>query len=568
MITVERAPLRANTLSQDEKIALAAMYEDDRVRFCREILPDIFFKPMPWAHRGMLAILTKRADFLLNFGEEQWRDGRFHWTKKQLSKIVRHFVYKLNPKNPASPTLPIFEVEYDKSGRTPVAIHMTLGRFTNMILPRGFSKTTLTNAAVLSMILFKETRYFVYASDTLPHAIDQLDNIKRELLTNMRIHAIWGNIVPGRQDEQTWRQESIETTTGVLGAAKGRGTQIRGMVRYNIRPDLWVLDDIDDEESVSTPDQLRKSENWLLKTVIPAMPRITGEGRLFVLGTVLHPDCIVMKNHRDAQFTSVLFGAIDPDGDMLWDHYMTRETYDTDRKSYQDRGKLYEFGMEYESKIDSDAKLKFKPEYYQKYRWYEPEEFVASFPFRGLAVDPAISGNPNADYCAFAVVGMSERGFFHVAEVFLKQGLTPREQVDKYFELSKKYQCNRHAVEAVAYQRALVHLLQEDMMRQRWWFEINTKLSSAQEGNKILRVEGILQPRYASGVITTNGRFPLLEEQYEAWPLGKKDGPDAIAMAVATLDPFAGNALDGGAENYSNEETEPDVAPEDFQWAR
>lgn len=149
-----------------------------------------------------------------------------------------------------------------------------------------------------------------------------------------------------------------------------------------------------------------------------------------------------------------------------------------------------------------------------------------------------------------------------------KQGLTPREQVDKYSsELSKKYQCNRHAVEAVAYQKALVHLLQ-DMMRQRWCLEINnTKPSVPKRVTKILRVEGI-PASLCLGRHHHERPLPLLEEQYEAWPLGKKDGPDAIAMAVATLDPFAGNALDGGAENYSNEETEPDVAPEDFQWAR
>jgi hypothetical protein len=53
----------------------------------------------------------------------------------------------------------------------------------------------------------------------------------------------------------------------------------------------------------------------------------------------------------------------------------------------------------------------------------------------------------------------------------------------------------------------------------------------------------VLAPRYAAGYITHQRRFVDLEGQLQDWPYGKVDGPDAVAMAITLLDPYAGTAL-------------------------
>jgi len=163
-------------------------------------------------------------------------------------------------------------------------------------------------------------------------------------------------------------------------------------------------------------------------------------------------------------------------------------------------------------------------------------------------MDPAISQEMNADFVAYAVVGMEENGLIHILDFFMERGMTPRAQIDKFFELKVKWECNLAGIEAVAYQKALIHLVREEMFRKAKWygdlayFEVQPIIHN-NEKDKITRVQGVLAPRYAAGYITHQRRFPDLEAQLQDWPYGKLDGPDAVAMAITLLDPHAGAAL-------------------------
>lgn len=533
---------------EEEKKALLDYYLDDQCAFCREILSSWFPKPMPWVHRGLLAILTRNTSFLLKFGEEQWAEGRCRWTKKGLSKIVRHFTYPINPKDPQSLRKPIFRVKYAEDGRTPKSIDIVVGRFSNFILPRGCSKTTLVNASVILSVLYKLVEYFVYISESQrPHAEDQLATVERELSDNERILALWGQLVPPKSARETNRSDQIEFLNGVIGAAKGRGSQIRGMNKFAIRPDLIIMDDIENDESILTEESRDKTKKWVYRTVEPALVRIRKSGRIINLGTIRHTDDISQTLARDKQYTTVTFGAIDPDGDMLWDHYMTKDRLERERERYASVGQLYEFGLEYMSRADLDSQAKFKPSYYQNYRYYEPPEFIRDYLIRCIAIDPAISDDPRACYCALAVIGLSPKGMYHVADLVMKIGMAPDEQVKAYFELAKRWQCTRFLVETISYQKALKHLLKEKMFEEQMWFEIESaEKIPGNDKSKHIRVEGILQPRMAAGVVSFNQRWPELEAQFADWGHAKKDGPDVISMALVGADPYAGLALSRG----------------------
>ena len=64
-------------LSVLEAQAIALESFEDPAFFCRTFLPEWFYLPMPWVHRGMLAILARQTDWLLRFGEEKWPKGKF-----------------------------------------------------------------------------------------------------------------------------------------------------------------------------------------------------------------------------------------------------------------------------------------------------------------------------------------------------------------------------------------------------------------------------------------------------------------------------------------------------------
>ena len=69
----------------------------DPILFMRTFLPHWFSKKISWAHRGLVAILLRQTDFLLHFGKEQWPAGEAEWTKRDLAKIIKFFVWRETP---------------------------------------------------------------------------------------------------------------------------------------------------------------------------------------------------------------------------------------------------------------------------------------------------------------------------------------------------------------------------------------------------------------------------------------------------------------------------------------
>lgn len=556
-------------------------YAEDPILCARQLFPHWFSRPMPWFHRGLIAILLRRADFLLNFTDpstpEKWEKGDCRWTKKKLAKLVKHFTYRLRPKDPHSPSLPIFHIRYAEDRRTPVAIDMVLGTHVSEEIPRGFSKTTIINFTSCYKTVYKLTKFTVYISEAAPHARDQLATIRRELSGNERLIAVFGNLKPDRTDDETWGADSFETITGVKFVAKGRGAQIRGLNKFGDRPDTIILDDVEDKESVTTDVQREKTLSWYKGDVEQALAK-EGNPCIYALGTILHPKALLPTLSKDPDYTSINFGAAIPTGEMvdrgkkdkdgnpvlepvmepLWDDPvvgMTLAKIEAKKQSFALVGKLYEFNLEFMSRVRDEEKLKFKSEYI-RYRTYMPKDFVA----RSIHIDPAISGKPGADYCCIAVVGIMENGHKHVCDFWAKQGAPMSEQADRYFDMKIAWDCTHHSSESTAYQAALAQVIRQLMFIKsktygvKAYFEIRDVWPG---GRKIERVEGILQPIMSAGYLTFQKIWPELEVMFNGWPDEKLDGPDAIAGAVANLEPYA--PLSGDAEAMArNYYTDPE----------
>lgn len=569
-------------LQELSRLEAIKAYGGDPILAARQIVPHWFPRPMPWFHRGMIAVILRRTDFLLNFGEEQWQDGRCRWTKKHLKKLVSHFKYRLNPADEKSPLLPIFRVRYAEDGRTPIAVDMALGTHVCLIIPRGFSKTTIINFCNFYKTLFGLTKFTVYVSESSTHAETQLATIARELSTNARVVALFGQLKPDRTDEESWGAKAFETRTGVKFAARGRGSQIRGLNMFGDRPDTIVLDDVEDKESVATETQREKVLSWHVSDVSEALPR-NREGYIYAIGTLLHPKALLPTLAKDPDYTTIQLGALvhtgewrdeglkNADGSVklspvmepLWDDPkagLTMEKIQKKKESFASKGKLYDFGLEILSTVRLEDKLKFRPEY-MRYRTHVAADFVQ----RSIHIDPAISNKPGADYCAIAVVGLMENGHKHVLDMWLKQGAPMSEQIEMFFQMKMNNDCTIHSVEATGYQAALAQGIREQMFIRaktygpKAYFEVR---ETWPQTRKEERVEGLLQPIMASGYLTFQRIWPELDVMFQGWPNEKMDGPDAIAAAISNLEPHAAMSYGNSEELEKQHQIDDDfVAP-------
>lgn len=470
---------------------------------------------MPWVHRGLLAIMTRRCSFLPKYGD--------------LDKIMKHFVWSADWEDKDSPRIPIFFTEEGQ-------LKMRIGKMTGVMMPRGFSKTTLCNGKNVYKILHHLTKFFLYVSESSPHATTQLNNVKMALEYNELIQKVYGGLKGPK-----WTEDYIETSTGIYGAARGRGGQIRGLLIGPNRPDDITIDDVEDEESVLTDGQRDKAKTWLYQAVMPALSKRHKGASLNMLGTLLHADSVLMTVSKDPRFNFIRFSAIDLDGEPLWPGHLSLEALEVEKQAWAEAGRLGAWYREYMSLLHSSDTAKFKDNF-----TYNGE--LKDLICLALAVDPAISNKPDADFFAISVAGMTARGRIRVLEAEGAKGVHPRQQIDMVFQLYNRWRGKlpnlpmKVGVEATAYQMALVHLLREEMFRKHTYFEIQ---ELKYDKKKVERVEGILQPRYANGYVEHARRFPLLETQLLDWPNGKLDFPDALSMAVSLLDPFASAAADG-----------------------
>lgn len=492
-------------LTQAEVKAIAAETWHDPIFFCKYFLPKLFPGRIPWLHRGTWAVLTKKTEFLARYGE--------------LDKIQTNFIYDQDGEKHELFT-------YDNGGN----LKLNPQRYTLMLWPRGFSKTTLAGVAFnVYNIVFGELPFALYVSATAGHAETQLDNIKRELESNERLKFFFGDLKPGMQDPARWRQDFFETTTGMAMAARGRGGQVRGLNHNGQRPKIVIVDDLEDRESVNTPEQREKVKKWTYADLIPVLPKMDDESSIVVLGTLLHSDSLLMTLAMDPQWGVIKFGAKDKQGDLLWPENMDDKKLKLEERSAVISNTVQEFYMERFSEIRLDGTRDFQTKHFQYLAPQEGQELFVS-----LYQDPAISKRETADRCTFTVVGMSSRGKIFLLEQRGKRGWEPRDQIDTLFELHRKWNPVRVGIESNGFQAALVHLVQEEMFRAKRYFEI-TPVTNTQ--NKHARIKGILQPRFAAGYIYFAGRFPDLESELLNFPTASHDDfADGLAGSVSLLD--------------------------------
>ncbi len=235
------------------------------------------------------------------------------------------------------------------------AIHSTVP-FVNIIVPREFGKTTVVNCGYpLYSICFNLERYIVICSETATEAESNLRTVKYELVTNDIIKHYFGELKTNRVKDEfgKWNEKYAKTSNGIYLAAKGAGSQIRGIKAINVRPTLIIVDDPQGIRTILTEHTLDKMDTWLENEVIFARAtkyqrKVGGktktfEGKVRLLGTVVHHECLVNRKRKDSRFTTVFMQAIEQDANgnrvSLWPEMFSLEFLDNQRKEYKDNGK-------------------------------------------------------------------------------------------------------------------------------------------------------------------------------------------------------------------------------------
>lgn len=157
--------------------------------------------------------------------------------------------------------------------------------------PRGNAKTTLLVAFIAYCAVYEIKHFILYITSTAELADAQLVDLAHDLEDNPRLREDFPEAT-GRG--RLWRQNVIVTRNGVRILALGAQKKIRGRKHRHYRPDLFVLDDLEDDEHVRNLDQRNKMHGWLTKAVLKARG-VAVKADYILAGTLLHHDSVLAR---------------------------------------------------------------------------------------------------------------------------------------------------------------------------------------------------------------------------------------------------------------------------------
>lgn len=436
-----------------------------------------------------------------------------------------------------------------------------------VIAPRGSAKSTLVSMIyILWRALIGRSRYSLIIMDAFAQAVLQIEAIKAELESNPRL----ANDFPEQSGKgRVWKEGEIVTRNNVRIQGVGAGMKLRGRRHGPHRPDLAVLDDIENDDNVRSPEQREKLESWVLKTVLKLGPA-DGSIDLIHIGTVLHHDAVILRNAKRPGWRLARFRALmtEPERNDLWEQF--EELY---RNVEDDGVTAHAFYVANRAEMDKGAVLNWPAmqslEQLMIERIESPSAFASeqqgepiaeNAPFQKLvfwvmkrpdwlffgAVDPSLGRKGHGrDPSAILVGGIDRSGrapVLDVVEASIRKRL-PDVIIADTIAMQKEYKCSLWFIEAVQFQE---FFRTEVMTRALAEGVALPALPVIPHTDKALRIER-LQPPVAAGLIRLHATQTTLIQQLQQYPnADHDDGPDCLEMLWTGAMSHGGASLSGG----------------------
>jgi predicted phage terminase large subunit-like protein len=401
--------------------------------------------------------------------------------------------------------------------------------------PRGFAKSTITNVIAASWkAIYGKSRFILMISDTYTQARMQLGALKAELEGNEALKEIYGNL-----EGPVWGENNIIINSlegPVMVKALGAGMKIRGLKFRQFRPDLAILDDLENQELVASKERRDKLERWFEFDLMPAMAI---ESSIFYIGTILHHSSllqkVISKEGKYASWKTRLYKAI-TDGKSLWPEAYTIEKLIAMRDNPADEdyvGPLV-FAQEYQNEPQDDKDRIFQQDWLsvrytlaeEQAKWtienpddpWETKNFIKII----TGVDPAISEKETADYFAMITVGIDKQGHIWILDYFKERISDPLKQVQVIIDNNIRWKNDRVKVEVVAYQQGLYNMVQRIAAQQQAY----VPLSPFRPDKDKVRRARIHSANFAGKLIHIREDHPLAQDfiaELLQFPLGEHD---------------------------------------------
>jgi hypothetical protein len=391
--------------------------------------------------------------------------------------------------------------------------------------PRGHAKTANTKCAVLINFLFNDYRFCAYTSSTHAIAANDVKDIVDALESPNAVSVFGEPAFEIKRDSNGIYVMTINAVSSemqfyrktVVLKAFGVCSQIRGTVIKNLRPDLLIFDDIEDDSAVETPGQQRKIMNWVYG---PAMKACAKHSKKIMLGNMLSNASVLYHCVCDSpRWYSRRYGCLKPDLTPLWPERWTLEALLDDFREYQAQGltgrwfaEMMNIVMPIGGGLIGVDEIDYLPP-------LMPEEVEAAC----ITVDPAISQKEWADKCGITVHALAYGRWRSVEYVCDRLS---QDQI--YFvcvRLCQKWGTRTVGIESAGYQMVLRTLF--ELFAEKYKQKLNVVMVPHHNRSKTERIGAWCSLLRTHEYALTRGDYAVVEQLLN-YDISKKQNVDDL----------------------------------------
>lgn len=432
---------------------------------------------------------------------------------------------------------------------------------------RGFGKSTINLVNTAHEILYRKRDFIIPISCTSTQAVLQSENLKGELERNSFIRVLFGTMKGQKFQNQSsdmytkdmWVAKRPDERSGTLVMPRGSGQQVRGFLYGSKRPDLILIDDLEDAETVTSEEQRAKLKKWFFEDVLNSVRKYSKKWRVIFIGTILHEDSLLSNLLELSDWRTLRLSICNDNYESNWPEAYSNDDILRLVKSFKELHMLDSFYREYMNLPIATEDASFTSDMMQEYdensvEFRDIKHRLVTF----VIVDPAKTVTSTAAKSAIMVISVDvTANKLYVRECYA-EAIHPDFLYERIAELCFKWETPLIGVEVTSLNEFIMQPLRNFLGKLGRHFHI---VELKPRGNSKEQRAKWLSPYYRNKLVFHNkdGNCQQLEIQLKSFPRPKYwDLIDCMAYTIQML--YEGNVyFDPIADSKDEEQFERDM---------
>lgn len=402
------------------------------------------------------------------------------------------------------------------------------GIFTGAVHRDGAKSVVTDVLLAIFLMLNGKLHNCLLVSYNFDNAVELITPLKLQLESNQRLIHDFGKF----KGFARWEDGHFVTTSGISFRALGSGQSPRGIREQEARPDVVIIDDLDEDTLVRNTKRVENAYDWLMGALFPAMS-ITGAARFIMIGNIIAKDSLLVRMSKKADY-HVQVNLLNKEGQPNWPARFTREEclYMIERMGTRLSQREYFNNPIQEGTVFQKAWMQYKK--LPKLNQYS--HLVAY-------LDPGFKKTKTSDGKSWVLVGIW-KGEYHIIKAFNGQA-TIQEMIGWGYELDKFLKEGHGVADFKMEELFLQDLLYADFQKEGeargYMLPVGgDKRKKPDKDSRIAANSGHFERGnvYLNAAEENNHHMLELVEQYLNFEPGVKtkiDGPDAVEGAIHLL---------------------------------